>query len=111
MQLQTLVYVREMDRSIAFYEHLGFEVDYQGGPVWNAFTGADGILALHAVEELPDPGRVALGLLAHRPLEQIIEIMTERGIETTGIEAQSFGRSLTLHDPDGLAIQVNERTA
>ncbi|MDH3538514.1 MAG: VOC family protein [Acidimicrobiia bacterium] len=111
MQLQTVVYVSDMDRSIAFYEHLGFEVDYRGGPVWTAFKGADGILALHTVEELPGPGRVALGLLADRSLEQIIETMAQHGIETTAIESQSFGRSVTVRDPDGLAIQVNEHTA
>jgi hypothetical protein len=66
---------------------------------------------LHTVEELPSPGRVALGLLADRPLEQIIEAMAAHGIEATPIEAQSFGRSTTVHDPDGLTIQVNEHTA
>jgi catechol 2,3-dioxygenase-like lactoylglutathione lyase family enzyme len=111
MQLQTVVYITDMDRSIAFYEHLGFEVEYRGGPVWTAFKGADGILALHTVEELPGPGRVALGLVADRPLEEIIEEMAGLGIESSSIETQSFGRSTTVHDPDGLPIQVNEHNA
>ena len=111
MQLQTVVYVTDMERSIAFYQHLGFEVEYRGGPVWTAFQGADGILALHTVEELPEPGRVALGLLADRPLEQIIEEMAGHGIAASAVETQSFGRSVNLTDPDGLVIQVNEHTA
>lgn len=111
MQLQTVVYVTDMERSIAFYEHLGFEVDYRGGPVWTAFKGADGILALHTVEEVPGPGRIALGLVADRPLEQIIDAMAGHNIAVGAIETQSFGRSVNLRDPDGLLVQVNEHTA
>lgn len=111
MQLQTVVYVTDMDRSIAFYERLGFEVEYRGGPVWTAFKGSDGILALHTVEELPGPGRVALGLMADRPLEEIVETWAGLGIEAGPIESQSFGRSMSVHDPDGLSIQINEHTA
>ena len=111
MQLQTVVYVTNMERSIAFYEHLGFEVDYRGGPVWTAFKGADGNLALHTVEELPGAGRVALGLIADRPLEQIIDEMAAHDIAAGAIETQSFGRSVNFRDPDGLVIQVNEHTA
>ena len=110
MQLQTVVYVTDMDRSIAFYEHLGFTVEYRGGPVWTAFKGADGALALHAVEEMPGPGRVALGLVADRPLEEIIETLAGHSIEASSIEAQSFGRSTVVRDPDGLPIQINEHT-
>lgn len=79
--------------------------------MWTAFQGADGILALHTVEELPEPGRVALGLRADRPLEQIIEEMAGHGIAASAVETQSFGRSVNLTDPDGLVIQVNEHTA
>ena len=108
MQLQTVVYVTDMDRSIAFYEHLGFTIAYRGGPVWTAFEGADGALALHTVEEMPEPGRVALGLVADRPLEEIIEALAEHSIEFAPIESPSFGRSAVVRDPDGLPIQINE---
>ena len=110
MQLQAVVYVTDMDRSIAFYEHLGFVIGYRGGPVWTAFQGADGSLALHTVEELPGPGRIALGLVADGPLEAIIERLAGYGIEASPIEAQSFGRSTVVRDPDGLPIQINEHT-
>lgn len=110
MQLQTVVYVTDMERSIAFYEYLGFTVEYRGGPVWTAFKGADGALALHTVEEMPEPGRVALGLVADRPLEEIIESLAGHSIEASRIEAQSFGRSTVVRDPDGLPIQINEHT-
>jgi catechol 2,3-dioxygenase-like lactoylglutathione lyase family enzyme len=108
MQLQTIVYVTDMERSIAFYEGLGFEVAYHGGPVWTAFRGSDGVLALHLVEELPEPGRVAVSLVADGPLEDTIAGLSGRGIVASSIETQPFGRSTVVRDPDGLAIQINE---
>ncbi|MDH3606147.1 MAG: VOC family protein [Acidimicrobiia bacterium] len=111
MQLQTIVYVSDMEQSIEFYEALGFEVDYRGGPVWTAFRGADGALALHLVDELPAGGRVAVSLVADSALEGISDRLAEAGIEATPIEAQAFGRSIVVRDPDGLAIQINEHAS
>ncbi len=108
MQVQTIVYVTEMDRSIGFYEHLGFEVAYRGGPSWTAFRGTDGVLALHTVDELPPPGRVALSLVADGTLEAVVKNLTGHGIEAAPIQDQPFGRSTVVRDPDGLAIQINE---
>ena len=108
MQMQTIVYVTDMDRSIEFYERLGFVVDYRGGPVWTAFRGTDGMLALHAADELPPSGRVALSLVAGDTLEEIVERLAEHDIDASPIEAQPFGRSTVVRDPDGLPIQINE---
>ena len=99
-----------MDRSIAFYEHLGFVIAYRGGPVWTAFQGADGSLALHTVDEMPGPGRVSLGLVADAPLEEIVARLAGHDIEASPIETQPFGRSTVVRDPDGLPIQINEHT-
>ncbi|MBT8247626.1 MAG: VOC family protein [Acidimicrobiia bacterium] len=108
MQMQTIVYVTDMDRSIEFYERLGFAVDYRGGPVWTAFRGTDGVLALHTVDELPAPGRVALSLVADDTLEKIVVRLARHGVEASSIETQPFGRSTVVQDPDGLPIQINE---
>lgn len=108
MQLQTIVYVQDMERSVSFYEKLGFEVAYRGGPMWTAFQGSDGVLALHLVEELPLPGRVALSLVADGRLEEVVERLAGAGIDASEIEEQPFGRSTVVRDPDGLAIQINE---
>lgn len=108
VQLQTIVYVSDMERSITFYEHLGFVVDYRGGPVWTAFRGSDGVLALHLVDDPPPPGRVALSFVADDTLEEVVARLGAAGIEATPIEEQPFGRSATVRDPDGLAIQINE---
>ena len=108
MQLQTIVYVTDMDRSIAFYEHLGFSVAYRGGPSWTAFEGTDGVLALQLIEEVPKESRLALSLVADDPLEEVVAGLAEAGVESTPIEDQPFGRSFVVRDPDGLAIQINE---
>ena len=108
MQLQTIVYVTDMDRSVRFYEHLGFSVSYRGGSVWTAFGGSDGSLALHLASDLPAPGRVTVSLVADRPLESVIGELSEVGISAGPIEEQPFGRSTIVHDPDGLVIQINE---
>lgn len=108
MQLQTIVYVTDMEASIAFYEELGFEVAYRGGPTWTAFQGRDGVLALHLLDQLPAPGRVAVSLVAGTGLEETIEQLATAGIEADPIESQPFGRSTVVRDPDGLAIQINE---
>ena len=111
MQLQTIVYVTDMERSITFYEHLGFEVEYRGGPMWTGFKGTDGALALHLVEEIPEGGRVAASLVADRTLEDTIRGLEERDVEPGPIEIQPFGRSTVVSDPDGMAIQINEHLA
>lgn len=110
MQLQTIVYVTDMEASLSFYEALGFEVAYRGGPTWTAFQGRDGVLALHLLDEVPVPGRVAVSLVADAALENVIEQLAAAGIAADPIESQPFGRSTVVRDPDGLVIQINEHT-
>lgn len=110
MQLQTIVYVTDMERSVSFYERLGFTVDYRGGPVWTAFTGTDGVLALHLVDDLPAGSRVAVSLVSEGPLVDVVDALTGAGIECTPIEEQPFGQSTVVRDPDGLPIQINEHS-
>ena len=99
-----------MEQSIAFYEALGFSVAYRGGPTWTAFAGRDGVLALHVLEDLPEPGRVALSLVADDKLEAVVADLGASGIAVGAIEEQPFGRSVVIRDPDGLPIQINEHS-
>ena len=110
MQLQTIIYVSDTEHSIAFYETLGFTVGYRGGPTWTAFAGGDGVLALHLLEDLPEPGRVAVSLVADRDLEAVAADLGGVGIEVGEIREQPFGRSVVVRDPDGLPIQINEHS-
>jgi catechol 2,3-dioxygenase-like lactoylglutathione lyase family enzyme len=105
MILMPIVYVRDMDESVAFYERLGFEVDLQGrSRHWTELkAGGGAVLALHTAEE-GKAGRVELSMLAEEPLERLAEVSAL----ARGIADEAFGRSIVLQDPDGLQIQVNE---
>jgi catechol 2,3-dioxygenase-like lactoylglutathione lyase family enzyme len=103
--LMPIVYVRDLDESVEFYERLGFEADEAGrGPGWAQLRAGDGaVLALHAAMG-GVPGRVELAMVAEEPLERVAETVAP----ARGIADEAFGRSLVLRDPNGLDIQVNE---
>lgn len=104
MILMPIVYVRDMDESVAFYERLGFEVDLRSrSRHWTELKAGEGaVLALHAAEE--EAGRVELSMVAEQPLERLAEVSAV----ARGIADEAFGRSIILQDPNGLQIQVNE---
>lgn len=105
MILMPIVYVRDMDESVAFYERLGFEVDVKSrSHGWTELQAGEGaVLALHTAEDGKE-GRVELSMVAEQPLERLAEISAP----ARGIADEAFGRSLVLQDPNGLQIQVNE---
>jgi predicted lactoylglutathione lyase len=113
MQLMPIVYVTDMPRAVSFYEALGLTLTTeQRDGYWLELTLGDAILALHKSETLPDVGtnrRVDLTLVTHQPLEALVEQLNRAGVRPTrSITDEAFGRSLLLHDPDGLPVQVNE---
>jgi catechol 2,3-dioxygenase-like lactoylglutathione lyase family enzyme len=103
MILMPIVYVLDMDESVAFYEWLGFEVDRRS-PHWTELKAGDGaVLALH-VADADTAGRVELAMVAGEPLERVAGAAPV----ARGIADEAFGRSVVLRDPNGLEIQVNE---
>jgi catechol 2,3-dioxygenase-like lactoylglutathione lyase family enzyme len=107
MILMPIVFVSDMERSIKFYEALGFEPRNRG-TMWTELEAGDrAVLALHHADSLPAPSeRVQLALVARGALEQVAERFGDALARPIADEA--FGRSLILRDPDGLEIQVNE---
>ena len=109
--LMPVVYVSEMARSVAFYEALGGEVSYRGrSGTWTELRVQGGVLALHSGELSPaSEGPVALSFVATEPLESLARKFEKVGLPLyRAINDEAFGRSLTLQDPDGLLIQINE---
>ena len=109
MILMPMIYVTDMDRSVKFYESLGFEVEIQSRTSrWTELvTGAGAKLALHHADRLAAPSsRIELTLIATEPLGQIQERL--RDAVSRPITDEAFGRALTVRDPDGLEIWVNE---
>ena len=102
MILMPIVYVTDMERSLAFYESLGFRPQSRSSH-WSELRAGDGaVLALH----LADATGIELALVADGRLEDV----QERHADTLErpIADEAFGRSLLLRDPDGRALQVNE---
>ena len=109
MILMPIVYVSDMERSMRFYESLGFEVDTQSATgMWTELKAGDrAILALHSADHVPEPSkRVELALVAEEPLEAIEE--RYRDVLVRPITDEAFGRSMVLRDPDGLEIWIDE---
>jgi catechol 2,3-dioxygenase-like lactoylglutathione lyase family enzyme len=116
MRPMTIRYVKDMDAARRFYETLGLTHDFtsrkprRGPSVWTELTGVPGSgLALHYD---PDGGigiAASLCFQSDEPLEDVVDRMRVAGYEPeTEIVDESFGRSFTIRDPEGLLIQVNE---
>lgn len=110
MDMITIIYVTDMKRSFDFYSSLGFEGELPEGepPVWLPMKLGNVPLALHSVAELGTGRQVAIALNA-KDLESVASALNELGIPIIRpIQAEVFGRSLVIGDPDGLLIQINE---
>lgn len=104
-----IVYVSDMDRALAFYRALGFQL-HNEGRVWSELRLGKARLALHEADpEVLDRGRLELAMAAHIPLEDLLDRLAAAGVQPErAISDEAFGRSVLLLDPDGLPIQVNE---
>lgn len=106
MQLQTIVYVNDMQRSIDWYSDvLGATPDVESEH-WTSYTVGGATLALHLTDEAASPGSVELSLVATESLDTLAKRLTPH----EEIQDQPFGRSFIVIDPDGTRIQVNEHS-
>ena len=113
MKLMPLIYVTDMEKSISFYSKLlPASTVVTTSPYWTELNVGGSSLALHITESVDHSGDgVAVSLDAATTLEQVLSLLEEAGITPTGeICAQPFGRSVTVTDPDGLVIQINEHS-
>jgi len=113
MKLMPLVYVTDMDRAINFYTKLlPASSVVTTSPYWTELNVGGASLALHVIETIDHAGDgVAISFDAATTLEQLLTLLDEAGISPSGeICSQPFGRSVTVQDPDGLVIQINEHS-
>jgi catechol 2,3-dioxygenase-like lactoylglutathione lyase family enzyme len=115
VQLSIIVYVSEMERSVAFYEALGFDRQGEIRPRWTAFSFGDTLFALHGTltGELDPPGnRVTINIIVSREeLDRLYTLSEARGYPVDGpIDDAGFGLFFRVLDPDGQPIQFNTRT-
>jgi len=109
MKLQPIVYVTDMDRSVAWYGAVLDAAPGYTGPVWSTFDVGGAALGIHLVEDRPDHSNVVLSLVATDSLDDVVDRLRSSGIAIErGIRTEDFGRSILLRDPDGGPVQVNE---
>jgi len=112
-----IVFVSDMQRSIAFYRDVcGLPLKFDS-PQWSEFATEGATLALHASEapqvadEDPDkvpPGRCRPGLCVP-DLDLFHARMLEQNVQCTQQPKDLFGARMAQYlDPDGLAISVSE---
>ena len=118
MSLRTLpvVFVSDSAATAAFYRALGFRVSGGApGDGWVEMSNGGTTLGIHTTYDGDGtaPGDVQLGLeiVADETLEGVHERLAAAGYAAEPIRAQPFGRSMTLIDPDGARIQINEYAA
>lgn len=115
MKVMAIRYVRDVAEACRFYEALGLRHDFTSRParhghsVWTELLADVGAVALHyKPPDSPEP-EVELSLESDEPLENVATRLRSAGYEpATAIVDESFGRSFTVRDPEGLLIQVNE---
>ena len=111
MKMMPIVYVTNMEKSVAFYEALGLTTKTEDrSGMWFELTLGDAVLALHFADELPEQKgqRMQLTFVSTQKLENLFEQLEKQNVELEGIVDEAFGRSFKVYDPDGLMIQINE---
>jgi lactoylglutathione lyase len=113
-----IIYVSDMQRSVAFYRDvLGLPMKFTS-PGWTEFVTGDTTVALHrtGVEKLPPhqgrppAGQAHLGFVVD-DIQAAYEALKARDVYfSLPPEKQVTGNTLAvLHDPDGMGITIQQR--
>lgn len=114
MQLSVIAYVSDMERSVAFYESLGFARRGETSRMWTEFGMGDATFALHGAEAEDIPlasSHLSLNInVDGATLDRLYATCEERAYPLGGpIQDIGFGRYFWTTDPDGLPVQFNQR--
>ena len=112
-----IVFVSDMDSSVAFYRDVfGLPVKFET-PEWTEFSTAGATLALHkatgsrqieAGQESTAPGQCRPGILVD-DLDVFHSQVVERGATCVHAPKEVFGARIAQYlDPDGLVVSVSE---
>ena len=114
-QLIPFVHVEDVERSIAFYHHLGFIVEsiykYRGRATWAELRSEEAVLMVCTDGDAVDPaGQGVLFYLYSRDLAALRAQLVADGIDVGGISDGTPGpkREMRLRDPDGYVLMVAE---
>ena len=110
MEPVPFVYTTDMRRSVDWYRRVIPAATLRvESPYWSELDIEGLTLAFHAAESVSQGGAAGISFVVSESLESLLERLAEHGIEPVrGIQAEPFGRSIVLEDPDGFQFQVNE---
>jgi catechol 2,3-dioxygenase-like lactoylglutathione lyase family enzyme len=106
------VHVRNVERSIDFYHHLGFVVasvyKYRGQPAWAALRSEGAELMVTTGDAIDQAGQGVLFYLYSRDLAALRGQLLAAGIDAGEIEDGTPGprEEMELRDPDGYVLKV-----
>lgn len=110
-----IVFVRDMQRSLAFYrDDLALPLRFES-PDWTEFATEGATLALHTgkratsgAEAADEAGRCRPGLSVPN-LDEFHQRMVERNVRCVAPPTETFGTRIAHYaDPDGLVIAVSQ---
>jgi lactoylglutathione lyase len=113
----TIVFVSDMEGSVAFYRDVfGLSLKFET-PEWSEFSTGEATLALHKAQgerqievgqETSTPGQCRPGLLVE-DLDLFHSQVVERGATCVQAPTEVFGARIAQYlDPDGLMVSVSE---
>ena len=112
-QLIPFVRVVDVERSVAFYEHLGFEVEdvakYKGRLSWASLRSGEAEIMFEGTYGPPDPDRQRVQFyLYSRDLVALRTHLLAVGIEAGPIEDGTPGprEEMRVTDPDGYVLMI-----
>jgi catechol 2,3-dioxygenase-like lactoylglutathione lyase family enzyme len=110
--LMTILYVREVEQTIAFYQALGFQLTaHDRAYDWAELRLGDALLGIHALEPEPVEPRppIEISFDSRIPLEEVVTQLAAAGITPEeSINDVAFGRTLSIRDPEGHLIAISE---
>lgn len=112
LTLMPILYVREVEQTIAFYQALGFQLTaHDRAYEWAELRLGDAILGIHALE--PEPAEphppIEISFDSRIPLEEVVTRLAAAGISPEEpINDVAFGRTLAVRDPEGHLIAISE---
>ena len=112
MMLVTIIYVTDMEAAIDFYIALGATLGRTGrNPYWTEMTLGGSAFALHITDGVRSHAvpQIGVAVASSRSLEAVAAELAEHAIVLDReIADEAFGRSMSVRDPSGLVIQINE---
>ncbi|MDZ7543665.1 bleomycin resistance protein [Clostridium perfringens] len=106
--------VRDLQKSIDYYKHLGFHYELVGGPtVQHVHMTRDSVVfILHPASDPDDvrpfstvKGGLYFDAFCYCNVRELLEEFTEKGIEIVrGPDLNDFFSEFTIQDPDGYRI-------